>query len=154
MKMVMSIGWRENLCQYQNIANGKGFQTRLITQKQHVKKVHRLVAEAYLENPNPFEFNQVGHKDENKLNNCVQNLEYTNATLNNQMPKRRARISNSVKNTKQISGYAIQCVETKELFNSYKEVAKKMNRAYSTVIADIKNGWALNGFHFILIDKS
>ena len=122
--------------------------------KQHVKKVHRLVAEAYLENPNPFEFNQVGHKDENKLNNCVQNLEYTNATLNNQMPIRRARISNSVKNTKQISSYAIQCVETKELFNSYKEVAKKMNRAYPTVIADIKNGWALNGFHFILIDKS
>lgn len=121
--------------------------------KQHVKKVHRLVAEAYLENPNPFEFNQVGHKDENKLKNCVQNLEYTNATLNNQMPIRRARISDSIKNTKHIGSYAIQCVETKELFNSYKEVAEKMNRAYSTVIADMKNGWALNGFHFILVDK-
>ena len=69
------------------------------------------------------------------------------------MPIRRARISDSIKNTKHIGSYAIQCVETKELFNSYKEVAEKMNRAYSTVIADMKNGWALNGFHFILVDK-
>ena len=29
-----------------------------------------------------------------------------------------------------------------------------IGHCYPTVIADIKNGWALNGFHFILIDKS
>jgi hypothetical protein len=36
--------------------------------------VHRLVAETFLSNPNNLE--QVNHKDENKLNNNIDNLEF------------------------------------------------------------------------------
>lgn len=42
--------------------------------------VHRLVAEAYL--PNPNNLPQVNHKDENKKNNCLQNLEWCDASYN------------------------------------------------------------------------
>ena len=45
------------------------------------KKVHRLVAEAYI--PNPQNLPQINHKDENKENNSVNNLEWCNARYNN-----------------------------------------------------------------------
>ena len=43
--------------------------------------VHRLVTDAYL--PNPDNLPQVNHKDENKANNCLQNLEWCDAKYNN-----------------------------------------------------------------------
>ena len=44
--------------------------------------VHRLVAMAFVENPNPNEYTIVNHKDENRLNNHADNLEWCNQKYN------------------------------------------------------------------------
>lgn len=48
--------------------------------KQKNYKIHRLVTSAFLYNPNNL--SEVNHKDENKQNNCVDNLEWCNRKYN------------------------------------------------------------------------
>lgn len=60
--------------------------------KQKTVKVHRLVAQAFIHNDNIFN-NEVNHKDENKENNRVDNLEWCtsqyNKTYNNLHNRRK-----------------------------------------------------------------
>ena len=54
------------------------------------KFVHRLVAVVFIPNPNNFQ--QVNHKDENKLNNEVPNLEWCDAKYNSNYGERNKKI--------------------------------------------------------------
>ena len=59
-----------------------GYHTVELFNKEGSKRllVHRIVAEAFL--PNPFGLPQVNHKDEDKGNNAVSNLEWCTAKYN------------------------------------------------------------------------
>lgn len=81
--------------------NKTGYSTVLITHQNIsvTHKVHILVAESFLENDNPN--NVVNHKDGNKLNNNVSNLEWTSQSNNtihaykNNLYKIKPKIDNS-----------------------------------------------------------
>ena len=77
-----------------------------IQDKPHYVYIHRLVAQAFIENP--FNLPQVNHRDENKTNNSVVNLEWCTSLYNNNYgtAKYRSKISLRINgNTTQIDMY-------------------------------------------------
>ena len=62
------------------VSNGYLFVNLYKDGKRKPCTIHRLVAEAFL--PNPDNLPQVNHKDENKENNCISNLEWCSPKYN------------------------------------------------------------------------
>lgn len=62
--------------------NTKGYKSVSLSKNSKLKtfSVHRLVAQSFLDNPNNLP--QINHKDENKTNNMVDNLEWCDAKYN------------------------------------------------------------------------
>ena len=85
-----------------------GYEVGTITKnrKNFNFKVHRLVAEAFL--PNPDNLPQVNHKDEVKTNNCVDNLEWCTNEYNHKYGTINNRISMSNKGNPKICKPIIQ----------------------------------------------
>ena len=62
--------------------NSRGYRIITLTKdkKEYSLSVHRLVAEAFI--PNPNNLPQINHKDGNKLNNKIENLEWCTQSEN------------------------------------------------------------------------
>lgn len=102
-------------------------------------RIHRLVAEAFI--PNPDNLPVVNHKDEDKSNNCVENLEWCTQEYN-------VNYSLSKK---------IICLETGEIFNGSQDVIDKMfnGKGHFDTISKCCLGKRKSAFkyHFKYIDE-
>lgn len=61
------------------------------TVKRKNKRVHIMVAEAFIPNPDPINFDQVNHKNEIKNDNRAENLEWCDSTYNNNYGTKKQR---------------------------------------------------------------
>jgi hypothetical protein len=82
--------------------------------KRKAALVHRLVAEAFIDNPNGLA--EVNHKDGIKTNNTIDNLEWCSRSDN---LRHRSRVLGQRGNAKQI-----MCVETGAVFEAIKDAGK------------------------------
>ena len=81
---IMSPSKSSRYCQVTLYKNGK----------RHYRKVHRLVAEAFI--PNPDNLPCVNHKNEDKTDNRVDNLEWCDAKYNNNYGYRSMKMAQSL----------------------------------------------------------
>lgn len=83
--------------------NGSGRMIVLLYKNgvRSCKYVHRLVGESFI--PNPNQYPQINHKDENPLNNCVENLEWCTCRYNNTYGTRIKRAA--TKTSKKVGQY-------------------------------------------------
>jgi hypothetical protein len=78
---VWSIAKKRNIYQY---TDGDGYKKVQLYKNSQYKmfRVHRLVALAFLQTPDNFNDYEVNHRDKNRNNNCVKNLEWVSKFKN------------------------------------------------------------------------
>lgn len=104
--------------------------------KQRVYRVHRLVAKAFL--PNPENKPEVDHIDGDRSNNCLSNLRWVSGLENCNNPKTRCKLGKQMigkTGEKHQRSKPLECVETGEKYSSAIDAAKATGIEYSNIAA-------------------
>lgn len=115
----------------------KGYKTVSLTKDGKTKMmfVHRIVAEAFL--PNPDNLPMVNHKDEDKTNNFLENLEWCTAAYNRTYGKAVERQAKKLRGRESEKRVAVVCCtldgKYEEWFPSIAEAAKIVKGSTSAI---------------------
>jgi len=107
--------------------------------------IHRLVAEAFI--PNPDNLTEINHKDENKVNNAADNLEWCSHKYNSTYGTILTRIQEN-----SVNRVSVKCVETGIIYKSIREAEKITNIDHSN-IAKVCRGKqkTAGGYHWVYV---
>lgn len=156
--------------------SGSGYKIASLSKENQRKifLVHRLVAMVFIKNPNNYPC--INHKDENKLNNLANNLEWCthryncnyknhNKNLSKSLKssekiknkklseKHKKNISKSIKGNKNPRARKILCITTGEIFSYIEEVEEKYNIKTSGISACCRGDRKSAGKHPITGEK-
>lgn len=122
--------------------NGRGYLTVSIGFR-NPQYIHRLVAETYI--PNPNRYAEVNHRDGDKKNNTVDNLEWCD---------RKYNLEHACELGLNISQKPVRVLETGMVYRSMNECARRIGGTVSG-IHDCKSGLhgTHRGYHFEFLDK-
>ena len=134
-------------------------------------KLHRLVAEAFI--PNSNNLSCINHKDEDKTNNCVSNLEWCNYSYNTNYGTRNRRVSEKLKGkektkehcknislnhadfsgAKNPNSHKVICITTGEIFNCIIEASNYYNVNRTSISNNCNEKYKYAGKHPITGEK-
>lgn len=146
-----------NLGRVKNIETGKVLRTKLrkngykdvmlcFDGERKTFLVHRLVAQAFLENPNGYEY--VNHKDECKSNNNVSNLEWCTASYNVKYGMGAKARNSKVQQIDPKNGEIIR------IWDSMKSAAETLGINYQNISSVCRGrGKTAGGYHWEYIGK-
>lgn len=82
-------------------SSGYGYVAFNINGQRKNFAIHRIVANAFISNPNGY--TEINHKDYNRLNNCVDNLEWVSSSQNKQHAY--LKVENHISRGKSVNQY-------------------------------------------------
>ena len=116
--------------------------------KGHSLYVHRLVGKAFI--PNPNNLPTINHKDGNKQNNNVSNLEWMTYYDNNEHAIKHGLRHDNHNNKKMSTRVIAETLDgkMKKEFPSMREAERELHLANGSVHIAIKKGWHYHGLRW------
>lgn len=125
-------GYQKDYREIIPLDNGHGYLRLNIkrNRKQITVYIHKLVAEYFIDNPNGY--TEINHKDENKLNNSADNLEWCVHKYNANYGTAKYRRAEKARKR-------IRCIENGKVYASMSKAAADVNVGI-TAISNCLNG--------------